>query len=161
MLDSRASIRLQLVPLVILCLGLGLTYALQDVARKSARQALNDEFAFRANEIVANINTRMAKYEQILEGAAGLFAASGSVERNEFAEYVRTLRLDEKYSGIQGVGFSLRVLPPEKVRHIAKIRAEGFPHYDIRPAGMRDLYASIVYLEPFNWRNQRAFGYDM
>jgi CHASE1-domain containing sensor protein len=31
----------------------------------------------------------------------------------------------------------------------------------LRPPGERRHYSSIVYLEPFDWRNQRAFGYDM
>jgi diguanylate cyclase (GGDEF)-like protein len=148
-------------PPAILVLGLALTYALQDAERRAAHQALLEEFDFRANEIISNINARMAKYEQVLEGAAGLFAASSSVERDEFAEYVRTMRLDEKYPGIQGVGFSILLSPAEKARHIAQVRTEGFPDYDIHPAGIRETYSSIVYLEPFNWRNQRAFGYDM
>ena len=33
--------------------------------------------------------------------------------------------------------------------------------YTLSPKGDRDPYTSIIYLEPFNWRNQRAFGYDM
>ncbi|WP_353850005.1 CHASE domain-containing protein [Accumulibacter sp.] len=41
------------------------------------------------------------------------------------------------------------------------IRADGFPEYALRPPGERRHYSSIVYLEPFDWRNQRAFGYDM
>jgi diguanylate cyclase (GGDEF)-like protein len=154
-------VRLQLVPVVILLLGLGLTYVLQDAARRSYHQALHAEFAFRADEIARDINTRMAKYEQILEGASGLFAASEEVDRAEFAEFVRTLRLDEKYPGIQGVGFAQWVTPGGKAGHVARVRAEGFPQYDIRPPGTRDAYTAIVYLEPFDWRNQRAFGYDM
>lgn len=161
MLNSRDTNRLRLVPPVILILGLALTYALQDAERKTAQRELHAEFDFRVNEIVANINTRMAKYEQVLEGASGLFAASSSVERNEFAQYVHTLRLNEKYPGIQGVGFSKLIPPAQKAWHIAQVRAEGFPQYDIRPAGARAVYTSIVFLEPFNWRNQRAFGYDM
>jgi diguanylate cyclase (GGDEF)-like protein/PAS domain S-box-containing protein len=42
-----------------------------------------------------------------------------------------------------------------------KIRAQGFPNYTIRPDGVRSLYTSIIYLEPFDLRNQRAFGFDM
>ena len=158
---ARASVRQSFVPAAILLLGLGLTYVLQDAARRSYHQALHGEFAFRANEVVRGINTRMTKYEQILEGAAGLFAASSVVDRTEFADFVRTLRLDEKYPGIQGVGFSQWVPPGEKAAHVARVRAEGFPQYDIRPPGTRDAYTAIVYLEPFDWRNQRAFGYDM
>src|SRR3546814_19605036 len=36
-----------------------------------------------------------------------------------------------------------------------------FPDYRIWPEGERAIYTSIIYLEPFDWRNQRAFGYDM
>jgi diguanylate cyclase (GGDEF)-like protein len=161
MLNSRASIRLTFVPPLILFLGLVLTYALQDAARESARHALHDEFDFRVNEIIQNIHARMAKYEQVLEGAVGLFEASNSVGRDEFAEYVRALKIGDKYPGIQGVGFSQWLPPPDKAAHIAKIRAEGFPGYGIHPAGVRGIYTAIVYLEPFDWRNQRAFGYDM
>ena len=142
-MSNKASVRLLLVPAIILVLGLTLTYALQKSARESMRQALHDEFDFRVNEVVANINTRMAKYEQILEGGAGLFAASSSVERDEFAEYVRTLKLEDKYPGIQGVGFSLMVPPPEKDRHIAQTRAEGFP--EIKPPRRR---AGGLHLDP-------------
>lgn len=161
MLNSPAIQRLHFVPLALLVIGLALTYALQDAERKAVRQELQKEFEFRVGEIVTNINERLNKYEQILEGASGLFAASSSVERSEFAEYVRALRIDEKYPGIQGVGFAKLIKPEDRTRHVAEIRAQGFSQYDISPPGIRDTYTSIVFLEPFNWRNQRAFGYDM
>jgi PAS domain S-box-containing protein len=41
------------------------------------------------------------------------------------------------------------------------MRQQGFSDYRIYPEGERDLYTSIIYLEPFNGRNLRAFGYDM
>jgi len=48
-----------------------------------------------------------------------------------------------------------------KDEQIRQIREEGFPNDDIKPDGDRPEYSSIIFLEPFNWRNQRAFGYDM
>ena len=45
--------------------------------------------------------------------------------------------------------------------HVESVRAEGFPDYQVSPPGERDPYSSIVYLEPFDARNRRAFGYDM
>lgn len=153
--------RFLFIPWVLLFLGLTLTYALQEAPRQSARQALHDEFDFRAREITDNISQRLQSYEQVLEGAAGLFGASKSVERPEFVEYVRTLKLEGKYPGIQGVGFSQIVLPQNKARFIEQARAKGRPDYDIRPAGEREFYTAIVFLEPASWRNQRALGYDM
>ncbi|MCX6911510.1 MAG: CHASE domain-containing protein, partial [Verrucomicrobia bacterium] len=41
------------------------------------------------------------------------------------------------------------------------IRREGFPNYQVKPAGDRETYSAIIYLEPFTNRNLRAFGYDM
>ncbi|HEX8963351.1 MAG TPA: CHASE domain-containing protein [Rhodocyclaceae bacterium] len=150
-----------LAPWLILTAGLVLTYMAQDANREAARRALHDEFELRAEEIVQYINRRMGSYEQVLEGVAGLFAASDGVDRRAFAGYVAALGLEGKYPGIQGVGFSLLVRPPDKPKHVARMRSGGFPRYDIRPAGERETYTSIVYLEPFDWRNQRAFGYDM
>jgi len=62
---------------------------------------------------------------------------------------------------VQGIGFS-EVIPPHQLdAHIARIRAEGFPDYTVRPPGERALYSAIIFLEPFRDRNLRAFGFDM
>jgi PAS domain S-box-containing protein len=53
------------------------------------------------------------------------------------------------------------IQPSELAQHIQQIRAEGFPDYTVRPEGERDVYTAIIFLEPFDARNQRAFGYDM
>ena len=74
-----------LAPWAILFLGLLLTYVLRDMVLESSQRALRLEFDFRVNEIVANIERRLNHYEQVLAGAAGLFGASRSVEREEFA----------------------------------------------------------------------------
>ena len=71
------------------------------------------------------------------------------------------MQINQYYPGIQGVGFSKQILPSEKAAHLRQIRGEGFPQYTIKPDGERPEYTSIIFLEPFDWRNQRAFGYDM
>ncbi|MGZ4959943.1 MAG: bifunctional diguanylate cyclase/phosphodiesterase [Methylomonas sp.] len=152
---------LPLLPWLVLCAVLLLTYGLDIAERRHTQENVQERFDFRANEICANITARLRNYEQVLRGAKALFAASESVTRNEFREYVNRLSLSHQYPGIQGVGFSQLIVPSEKGAHIKGIRKEGFPDYTVRPEGPRDTYSSIVYLEPFDWRNQRAFGYDM
>ncbi len=91
----------------------------------------------------------------------GLFVASDSVSRREWQAYVEKLRAQDSIPGVQGIGFS-QVIPAQQLAaHIAKIRAEGFPDYTVRPAGERALYTSIIYLKPFRDRNLRAFGFGM
>ncbi len=104
---------------------------------------------------------RMLAYEQVLRGGVGLFNASNDISRQQWHDYVESLHIDQYFPGIQGIGFSRRISPDALNRHIADIRAEGFPAYTVKPAGQRATYTAVVYLEPFDKRNQRAFGFDM
>lgn len=124
-------------------------------------QALAEHFGFEALEISVRITERFRTYHQVLRGARALFAASLSVEREEWRQYVASLRLAENYPGIQGVGFAQWLAPQEVAQHEQRVRGEGFPDYRVWPQGRRPAYSAIVMLEPFDWRNQRAFGYDM
>jgi len=128
----------------------------QDLERQAQRQ-----FAFACEEIRLKIEARMQAHRQVLLGAAALFDASSEVRREEWRTYARRLEIDQHFNGIQGLGFAPLIPKDRLARHIADIRRQGFPDYTVRPAGERDVYSSVVYLEPFTGRNLRAFGYDM
>jgi diguanylate cyclase (GGDEF)-like protein/PAS domain S-box-containing protein len=114
-----------------------------------------------SKNIVIHIKDRMATYEQVLKSGVGLFNASDSISRNEWAIFVKEHKLNENYKVMQGFGYSEVVLPNNKQKHEERIRKEGFADFKIHPEGQRELYTSIIYLEPFDKRNIRAFGYDM
>ncbi|MHB1369202.1 MAG: hybrid sensor histidine kinase/response regulator [Pseudomonadaceae bacterium] len=129
--------------------------------RSNEEQAANQQFDLLSEKVIEAIQRRLHNHEQILLGGAGLFDASGLVSRAQWHTYTQRLRLDERYPGIQGVGFAQAIRPAERAAHEAAIHAEGFPDYAIHPEGQRPLYTSIIYLEPFDARNRAAFGYDM
>ena len=114
-----------------------------------------------SDEIVILVKSRMATYEQVLKSGVGFFKASDNVSRNEWAIFAKEQKINENFKGIQGFGYAEVVLPNDKGQHEARIRKEGFSSFKIRPDGQRELYTSIIYLEPFDERNKRAFGYDM
>jgi signal transduction histidine kinase len=124
-------------------------------------QLANERFGYKFTEAQLAIQQRLLAYEQILRGAVALFAASMEVTRDEWRAYVRTLQIEKNFLGIQGIGFSERVVADRLEAHLQKTRSEGFPDYTVRPAGARAEYAPLAYIEPFDWRNMRAFGYDM
>lgn len=146
---------------VILFFSLLLTFAAYWFANRQMLARAEEHFLFRSNEIVLAISQRLMLYEQALQGGRGLFNASDDVSRAEWQNYVESLHLKERLPGIQGMGYA-SVIPPEQLaEHEAAVRAEGFPDYAVKPEDPRDFYTAIVYLEPFDWRNRRAFGYDM
>ncbi len=145
----------------ILAISLAVTAIAWYLSSQYIRDRASDRFLFRVSEMEVSIEQRMLEYEQVLRGGVGLMEASNNVSRAEWRTYFENSRFQEYYPGIQGVGFSRVVKADEKDALVESIRAEGFPEFDIRPDGERDVYTAIVYLEPFDWRNQRAFGFDM
>jgi len=145
----------------VLLVSLAVTLAGWHYSRIIVEHTRQERFDAEAKDIIAALSQRMTAYEAVLRGGIGLFASSKDVTRTEWRSYVANLQLDRDFPGIQGMGFSQLIQPGEMADHLRTIRAEGFPSYAIRPAGDRPVYTSIVYLEPFDWRNRRAFGYDM
>ncbi len=121
----------------------------------------HEKFEIYSNEIKNAIIKRISAYEQVLKGGRGLFAASDTVTRQDWQKYVRSLEVEKNYPGILGIGYSVIISPGQKEIHEKQIRSEGFPDYKIWPDYKRNIYSSIIYLEPFEGRNLRAFGYDM
>jgi PAS domain S-box-containing protein len=151
----------KVLPILTLLFALFLTYQTYYATQIKLEQNTQAYFDFRVRDATSLIDNRLNTYKQVLLGARGLFRASNTVERNEFKQYVSSLKLTKNYPGMQAVGFSLIVPSAKKAQHIASIRSDGFPAYTVWPEGQREIYSSITYIEPFNKRNQRAFGYDM
>ncbi|MDQ1336786.1 MAG: hypothetical protein QG552_3736, partial [Thermodesulfobacteriota bacterium] len=146
---------------IVLLASLLITFNAWYFARGEATKRAQERFDFRVKTIETRIYERLQTYEFLFRGGSGLFATSDEVTREDWRTYVTKLQINQYYPGIQGVGFSKRILPSEKAAHLRQIRGEGFPQYTIKPDGERPEYTSIIFLEPFDWRNQRAFGYDM
>lgn len=103
----------------------------------------------------------MSRYENALIQLRAHLITSPQVTRKSYRRYIEGLTLLEKYPGIQGLGYTLKISPSQLTDYERKVQKEGFPSFKVWPANAREEYFSIHFLEPFDWRNQRAFGYDM
>ena len=160
-INRYTSFRNLWLALVVLILGLLLTALATFYSLKEAESDKDKEFQLTCNKIKAVIIARLHSHAQLLRCSASLFQASDSVTRNEWRLFNKFSNISQNLPGIQGLGYSL-IVPKNKLKqHIQSIRKEGFLDYNIKPAGDREIYTSIIYLEPFVGRNLRAFGYDM
>lgn len=150
-------------PRFVLAISLLLTAAAWYVADSTVQQRARERFEFEIEDAKSRIIQRMANYEQVLRGGVALFEADkqGFPNRRAFRQYVATLNTNEYFPGIQGIGFAQILQPAEIDRLENKLRTEGFSNFSVHPKGPRDMYSSIIYLEPMDKRNLRAFGYDM
>lgn len=144
---------------LLLALALVLLWAAQSRTMEQQRDQLLAQRE--ARELVLKLQERMRAYEQVLRGAKALLEANPDVNRAQWQTYVRSTLLRAQFPGILGIGFAVRISPGELTAHERRIRAEGFPDYRVHPAGDGDPYSAIIFMEPFEGRNKRAFGYDM
>ena len=150
------------LPLVVLLGGLLLTAAIAEQTRRYGQQTHERIERALLDDVADAIEVKLREDIDTISGVAGLFNASTAVSRQEFRQYHDTLRREDgSLAGILGIGFARLVPGPQWQQTIEAVRREGFDTFTIRPPGPRPIGSSIVYLEPFDLRNQRAFGFDM
>jgi PAS domain S-box-containing protein len=94
------------------------------------------------------IRERMDSYKYVLKGAAGLYAASHSVERREWAAYVRSLSIGERYRAIHVLGFIANVPRAELPSFVSSNRLDEAPDFAIHPVEESASYYIVKYAEP-------------
>lgn len=148
------------IPWLVLALSLYVAHWGYRTAQTHLSVSTRVRFDRRVEQIKVEINDRIRTYQQLLEVSRGLFAASKSVERAEWTDYFRSIRIHETYPGIQGVGFVANVLRGQKISFVEAARSDGAPEFSIHPAGDREMYCPIVYIEP-QAPNRMFLGLDI
>ncbi len=108
-----------------------------------------------------SIGDRLSIYGALLEGVRAHFDSSDSVTREGFHTFVDSLRAQERYSGIQGIGFAVRSPRGDEAAFAAAARERGVSGVSVWPASDRTEGYPIVFLEPADDRNRVALGFDM
>lgn len=140
---------------------LGMTALGWRVSDQNSLSEAQQRFEYHCAEMEIAIQKRLKGYELVLQGGLALFVSVRDVDQSTWRKYAGELKLDTHYLGIQGLGYAPFVTDAHKREYLDKVRAAGRPDYDISPPGDRAEYTPIRYLEPDNFRNRRAVGYDM
>ena len=160
-LREEKSVHLWWMATGVLLVSLVVTALVSFNQYRQAQETAARNFDISCRQIELKVEDRLAAHEQILRSAAGFFADTDGVTRAEWREFAERQKVNQKLPGIQGIGYA-QIVPREQLaERTQKIRDEGFPDFRVWPEGDRDLYSSIIFLEPFSGRNLRAFGYDM
>jgi two-component system, OmpR family, sensor kinase len=138
---KQANGRAPRTPWVILAFGLALTAAATVFVALSIAERDEARFANAVQSATDRITSRLEVYISTLRGGAAFVAAEPDVDAAAFRRYAERLELQRWYPGIQGIGWTARL--------VAGLEAEA------------DEQHAILYLEPLDERNQAAIGFDM
>ncbi|MBS7726299.1 response regulator [Pseudomonas lalucatii] len=145
-----------------LLLGLGGSIVWQwQALETSSREEARQRFELEAQDVGQRIIHRMRAYEMVLRGMSGLIIGSDEVSLLEWERAVEQLHLQDRYPGIQALGWARYLRRGQLDDFLGAIEASGREDYRAFPAGPREEYVLIDYISPFDWRNRRAQGYDM
>ena len=160
-LITNSPLKFSWITLAILFGCLFLTFLATYNTKKIIEKVANADFEFICNDLKIKIDTRLRAHAQLLRSGVALFDVADTVTREDWKKFNESEKISRNLPGIQGIGYSL-IIPKNKLKqHIQSFRKNGFPDYNVYPDGDREIYTSIIYLEPFSERNLRAFGYDM
>jgi signal transduction histidine kinase/CHASE1-domain containing sensor protein/DNA-binding NarL/FixJ family response regulator len=142
--------------LILFCITAWLWWMWNEANREREQARFN----LYTEKIGADIQARLHNYKMVLQGGAGVFAASEEVNRQEWRAYYEFRQIKHLYPGFYAVGFFSVVRQERLDRHIQEIRATGMPDYAVWPAAERTIYAPLVFMEPFEALDPRTLGWD-
>ncbi|HEY6822578.1 MAG TPA: EAL domain-containing protein [Burkholderiales bacterium] len=154
-----------LILLVGAILSLFAWYEVNSDVEQGARTSFNESVAASRNAI----ESRMRDSQIILHGLQGLFSSSAdaaSVDRAAFQRYVESLHSAKALRYARSLSYARRVSRSERQAYEARVRNDrsvdpaGYPRFSIKPAGEREEYVVVEYIEPLAG-NEPGFGLDL
>jgi signal transduction histidine kinase len=147
------------VPLSV-AVGLVLYLTTARSIESDSRQRFSAHAQNARNIVVARIKS----YTDVLRGTASIFQTSYPLSRRQFHGYVHGLDLPRYFPAIETINFAEFVKDAERdafeKRMNAEAQAEGGPAFHIRPAGRREEYSVLTFIEPYIFGN-KAVGFDL
>ena len=123
---------------------------------------IRNNFARDTDKVAADTSARLRTYFDVLLSLKGLFAVTGEVDREQFARFVQTLRLTERYPGFRAIQF-VRAVPGAELAGFASDVGKqlgGGPPFVVHPTFANDQHFVIEFNEPMTG-NENAFGLDL
>ena len=133
-----------------LTVGMGLYVVADKMVEDDARQ----RFENISRSTQYSIAARIKSYSDVVRGLVALFQTNDNLSRLQFHQYVQGLGVERNFPAMEALTFAPVVKDAQRAAFIASVRAdrslspEGYPRFDIQPAGRRDDYTVLTYLEP-------------
>ena len=158
----QQSVRQTALPFAVLLVGAILSVLFGTWIHTQTQLDAQNAFNAATQRVADEVQRRYTASVSTLLGAGGLFAASASVERDEFSAYAMARGSEYDLRGVRGLGYIERINRSDQAAFIAQQHQDGAPWFDIKtiqPNTMDPLYV-VKFLEP-GGPFHPAMGLDM
>lgn len=148
-------------PYLVLAVSIFLTVGITYNFYQSAKNKDLIRFTSEVNRIHLAIENKISLYVALLKGGRGFVESNREINRENFADYVKSLELENNYKGVEGIGYVKIVTAEERVALTKKMISEGYSDFKIFPVADKNSYQVVTYLEPSTERNRKIVGFDL
>ncbi|MFD2608395.1 PAS domain S-box protein [Deinococcus taklimakanensis] len=150
-------------PLLVLLLALLLSATLSLVTAELVRQQQQTRFDREVEGHVRTLSEQVAAYRNLLSATrADWLYHSGLPSLQSFSAFVNELDVEERYPGVQGLGFVMWVPDGLSAAALQELRRKVTPDYAVwRGPSPQAAATPIALLAPQNGENRAALGFDM
>jgi signal transduction histidine kinase/ActR/RegA family two-component response regulator len=152
------------VPYVLFVLAYGLSIAaswyMSSSAAVAAESRARTEFIADAQQTRRQIQAGLNTYFEVVRAGAVLLSADNEINGSEFRRFVNGLQLNERYPGLEGIGFAQCVTRPRLRPLLRSLDLDG-NRIEVWPSGLRDQFCPTLFLEPADKRGKAALGFDL
>ena len=166
-LGSGQALERPMVAWVVLFLCLFGTFVVWQISLSQAERRAAERFQRNVVQVTHAIRARIEAYEQVLKGAAGLFAASDAVRQDEWKDYFRAIEINERFPGMRAMGYAARVSRTGLATFTATNRLDGRPGFTVHTGdpkspqlGTNLVHYVVQFLEPSTF-NTTVLGFDL
>ena len=122
----------------------------------------SDQIERSVAEVSSHLQLKLKAIELVLRGVRGFVEGSDKVTADEFHAFVAALQIDQTAAGLLSVSFVPAVPDADLERFLADLGPGiGGKAFQVRPAGRRDAYAPILFVEPAQPQNTAILGLDV
>jgi PAS domain S-box-containing protein len=145
---------------LVILLSILLTVGAWYFSKQQVETATKDRFLKNSTQVVELIKDRMKLYEHALWSSVSLIDSNqGRVNYKQWQDYASSLKLDEFYPGINGIGVIFNIQPTQMKAYLKRERIWR-PDYSLYPEHQESEYWPITYIEP-EAPNRKAIGLDI
>ena len=152
--------RITIFHVIVVSLSLFLTLTAWQFSKHQMEARIAQQFEASRDRTLAAIHERMVKYEDALwAGVAALDSHEGDISADAWESFARTLRIEERHRGINGIGV-IYALPPDQLEAFEQRQRRTRPDFGVFPAHPHQTLMPITYIEP-EAANAAAIGLDV
>lgn len=131
------------------------------VSVKNLNQRVRQKLDYEGDALASMISRHMVDYEVSLKSLNAFIQSSEDIRQDEWARFVENLEIKKYFPGMLALAYSPCFSENERESWESMMHRDGFSEFSIRPQGVREEYAPLIYMAPLSEANRWALGIDL